>query len=158
MGITEKLFLFCNCRTSLQYNCLSCLFLFVYFWYFDMFVNIYCVISSVTIWTIDIVLLLMNLVKIYNKSIWTILSAVFLVFVPAVAASDLVRDIILAANVGPLPQNTTAQTAKIFDAKSNQQNKQNSHKNFKTAGGSFQYSRGLCWTRPIPESISSICA
>ena len=39
-----------------------------------------------------------------NKSEWTILKVAFLVFVPAVAANDFVKNMILAPNVGPLWQ------------------------------------------------------
>ena len=158
MGITQKLFLFCNCRTSLQYNCLSCLFLLCVF---DLLINLWLqehLLMWYPVWLfkqLTLFYLLMNFCEIYNKSIWTFLSAVFLVFVLAVAISDLARDMILAPQCGAIATKTTAQTAKNFDANSNQQNYQ---KNFKTAGGSFQYSRGLCWTRPIPESTSSIFA
>ena len=63
---------------------------------FLIFEKFNCVISSVTIWTIDIVLLLMNFfVKIYNKSVWTILKAAFLMFVLAVATNEFVRDTII---------------------------------------------------------------
>ena len=42
--------------------------------------------------------------NIYIKSVWTILKAAFLMFVLAVAANEFARDMILAPNVGPLPQ------------------------------------------------------
>ena len=48
-------------------------------------------------------------------------------FVLAVAAGELARDMILVPNVGPLPQ-TTAQTTRNFETKSNQQNRQESQK------------------------------
>ena len=66
----------------------------------------------------------------------------FLVFVPAVAANEFVRDMILAPNVGPLPQ---TQQLKLLKTLMPQTFSKISKilKNPKTAGGSSQSSRSV---------------
>ena len=64
-------------------------------------------------------------------------------FVPAVAANKIARDMIFGTQCGATATNTATKTVENIDATNIQQNQQNSQKTLKTAEGSFQFSRSV---------------
>ena len=93
MGITEKLFLFCNCRTSCSITA-PAVFILV-----SLYINVTFehLIVWYPVWLFKLLTLLhcwLNICELFNKSEWTILKAAFLVFVLAVATNEFARDTI----------------------------------------------------------------
>ena len=97
MGITEKLFPFCNFRASCSITAP------VVFKLSYMFSSYFCVTNHCDIWILNCVIPQLwhfHITYDYwcNKTEWTILKVVFLVFVPAVATNKVAKNAILLSS------------------------------------------------------------